>query len=340
MTGPDDDIATVRDADQLDWAALDRWLHETIDLPDAPLTVQQFTAGRANLTYLVTIGATKVVVRRPPKGTIAPGAHDMAREAKVLDGLRDAYPRAPRLLAFCEDISVIGAPFVVTEFRDGVVVQQDVPSSMVDIDDVTRRLDLALVDAAADLHAIDIGAVGLGDLGRPDGFAARQVSGWTDRWHRAAPGEPIPVMDEVAEALGASVPSPPKASIIHLDLKLDNCRFAASDPDTVTSVFDWDMATLGDPLFDLGLMVSSSSAMPVWTISTDEVIDRYRHRSGIEVADFGWYLSFATWRTAVVLQQLANRWLSGDSADDRLAGFAAHVPVLGERARELLAGRR
>jgi aminoglycoside phosphotransferase (APT) family kinase protein len=297
--------------------------------------VRQFTGGSSNLTYLVRFGARRLVVRRPPRGTIAPGAHDMAREHRVLARLGDAYPRAPRALHFTDDPSVIGAPFVVVEHRDGLVIRDAVPAAMRHHDDVSRRLDLALVDAAADLHIVLPDAVGLGDLGRPDGYTARQVAGWHDRWRRAAPTDTDGTMDAVAHRLTTTVPTPPRAAIVHNDLKLDNCAFAPDDPDTVSSVFDWDMATLGDPLVDLGLLLVAMATSAVWTISADEAAERYAHRSGIDVDRLDWYVAFATWRTAVVLQQLSNRFAAGDSNDERAARFAAAIPDYAARAREL-----
>jgi aminoglycoside phosphotransferase (APT) family kinase protein len=231
---------------------------------------------------------------------------------------------------------VIGAPFLVIEHRSGVVVRNVVPGSMSDLPDVARRLDLALVDAAADLHTVDVAGAGLDDLGRPDGFGRRQVSGWTDRWNRVAPESPIPAVDEVATILAESVPAPTRVSVVHNDLKLDNCQFASREPDTVTSVFDWDMATLGDPLFDLGLLLTSMGTLPVWVLSIEQAVGHYGERSGIDVDRIDWYLAFATWRMAIVLQQLYSRYLAGDSTDDRLAGFGAHVPIAAERARALL----
>lgn len=332
-------IDEVRAGDELDWAALERHLRANVaqrTLPDVPLRARQFTAGRANLTYLVSFGDEHLVVRRPPQGVLAPGAHDMAREARVLTHLGDAYPRAPRALHFCDDTSVIGAPFIVIEYREGVTVRDDIPAELAHHDDAARRVDLALVDAAADLHAVDPAAVGLDTLGHPDGFAERQVRGWADRWSRVSDDVAGPTMDEVARRLEAGLPRPQRASIIHNDLKLDNCQFHVDDPDTVTSVFDWDMATLGDPLFDIALMVSSMRSQPAWVIGDDEVAAHYSRRTGIDASGLGWYLAFATWRTAIVVQQLYRRFAAGDSADARLGGMGRMVPEMARRALALL----
>ena len=331
-------VATVRAGDELDWPRLDAHLRSVLDLPPGPLSVQQFTSGRANLTYLLEVGGCRLVLRRPPRGTIAPGAHDMQREHRVLSRLNARYPRAPLALHFSDDIAIIGAPFVVTEYREGEVITDSVPASMSQHDDIARRVDLALLDAAADLHAVDVNACGLADLGKPKGFGDRQVGGWADRWNRVTPDGHLPVMRQIAEQLAGTVPEPSVVSIVHNDLKLDNCQFHPSDPDTVTSVFDWDMATVGDPLFDLGALLVAMSSNPLWVLSTDEAVARYAERSGIEVGRIDWYLAFATWRMAIVLQQLHNRYVSGDSHDEHLADLGNHIPLIAARAQALLEG--
>jgi aminoglycoside phosphotransferase (APT) family kinase protein len=331
----DDQLNDVREGDELDWATLERHLRGVLDLPDTPMQVRQFTGGAANLTYLASFGDMRVVVRRPPRGTIAPGAHDMAREHRVLSRLADAYPRAPRALHFTDDSSIIGAPFVVVEYRDGIVLRHELPESMAHQNDVCRRVDVALIDAVADLHAVDPAVVGLEDLGRPEGYADRQVDGWHDRWRRVAPDDDAGSMDEVARRLTATMPAPQRVAVVHNDLKLDNCQFQADDPDFVTSVFDWDMATLGDPLFDLGLVLNSMAGNPLWAIETSDAAQRYAVRSGLDVSQLEWYLAFAAWRTAVVIQQLYRGFLAGDAADERLASLGDAIDSCVQRALDL-----
>ncbi|HEX4527972.1 MAG TPA: phosphotransferase family protein [Acidimicrobiia bacterium] len=331
----DDQLNDVREGDELDWATLERHLRSVLDLPGAPMQVRQFTGGAANLTYLASFGDRRIVVRRPPRGTIAPGAHDMAREHRVLSRLPDAYPRAPRALHFTDDSSIIGAPFVVVEYRDGVVLRDELPESMAYQHEVRMRVDVALINAVADLHAVAPAAVGLEGLGRPDGYANRQVEGWHDRWRRVAPDDDTGSMDEVARRLAATMPVPQRVAVVHNDLKLDNCQFQTDDPDLVTSVFDWDMATLGDPLFDLGLVLNSMAGNPLWAIETRDAAQRYAVRSGLDVSHLDWYLAFATWRTAVVIQQLYRRYLAGDAADDRLAALGDAIDSCVQRALDL-----
>jgi aminoglycoside phosphotransferase (APT) family kinase protein len=325
-----DEVIDVRPGDELDWARLESYLRDHIDLPPEPMGVAQFAGGHANLTYLLTVGSWRGVLRRPPRGKLAPGAHDMRREYRMLSTLAPVYDRAPHVLHFCDDETVVGATFVIQEARVGLVVRSEVPPELDQGDDVVRRIDHAVLDAAVDLHAVD--ASDFDDVGRADGFGRRQVDGWLERWHRAEPEHRVPAMDAAAAELARLLPGPQRASVVHNDLKLDNCQFAPGQPDRVTAVFDWDMATVGDPLFDLGALLVSMRTSPLWVLTDDEAAARY----GVETTLLEWYLAFATWRTAVVLQQLANRYRDGATKDERLARYAEHVPAYAERALELL----
>ena len=237
--------------DELDWDNLDQYLRAHIDGLEGEFSVQQFPNGSANLTYLVHIGDRPLVVRRPPFGVIAPGAHDMKREYRALSRLWEHFAPAPRAYLFCDDHSVIGADFLVIEYRAGVVIWGVVPPSMRGFEEVGRRIGFAVVDAMAELHCLDPSECGVSDLGRPHGFVERQVTGWRKRWDLAAPPDAEPLMHSVADRLAASLPQPRRVSILHNDIKVDNCQFDPADPDRVKSVFDWDMATLGDSLVDL-----------------------------------------------------------------------------------------
>jgi aminoglycoside phosphotransferase (APT) family kinase protein len=316
------------------------------------MQVRQFPHGSANLTYLVRIGDLRLVVRRPPHGTLPPGAHDMAREYRVLSRLWQAYPRAPRALAFCADEGVIGAPFLVIEYRTGAVIRADLPEPMNAVPGAAELVSGAFTQAVADLHLVDPAACGLDDLGRPDGFVERQLRGWRKRWDACRPAEADPVMDEVAELLARDVPEPARVSLVHSDLKLDNCQFAPDDPSTVRSVFDWDMTTLGDPLIDLGTALSywpedgaaGAAARALWPgqerlglWSRARVRARYAELTDLNVDQIAWYEAFGSWKTAVALQQLANRAEGGHTQDTRLAGYARVVPVAARAAMDVLA---
>jgi aminoglycoside phosphotransferase (APT) family kinase protein len=332
-TGP------VRRDDELDWSSLEEHPRAQLDLPDDAMVVRQFTSGRANLTYLLDFGDLRLVLRRPPRGDLAPGSHDMQREYRMLSKLWRSFPQAPRALHFSEDESVIGAPFLVEEYRHGLVVTDTVPVALSRHADGTRRICGALVDAMADLHQVDVGAAELGEVGRPEGFADRQVSGWLDRWRRSAPSDATPLMEEAGAELGEQIPAPKRVSIVHNDLKLDNCQFKAGDPDHVTALFDWDMATSGDPLFDLANLLMSSQGQNPWVLTNAEAIDRYRARHDADVSGLSWYLALARWRTGVVVQQLFNRYAKGESTDERLAAMGSFVPSIAESALHILRER-
>ena len=348
-------LAAVRDADQLDWPRIEAYVRAHAPFLDAALDdVRQFTNGAANLTYLLRFGPHEVVLRRPPSGTIAPGAHDMRREWRVLSRLWRHFDRAPRAHLFCDDPSVAGADFFVMEHRPGVVIRDEIPAPIAAHDDAARRVSFALIDAMAELHLLDPETAGVADIGKPAGFVARQVSGWRKRWELAqarssndARGE----MTVVASRLERSVPSPQRASIVHNDLKLDNCAFAPAEPDRVASIFDWDMTTLGDPLIDLGTLLnywpdpsdppdarrgSHDGMRHMGLPARAEITARYVARTGTDPALVRWYEAFAQWKTAVVVQQLHNRWLEGASADPRHEHIAEGVPALAASASRLL----
>jgi len=342
------DVAPVRPDEQMDWPRLEAWLRENVAELEGAMEVAQFPGGHANLTYCASFGERELVVRRPPHGTIAPGAHDMGREHRVLSGLSPVFDRAPHVFGFCEDESVIGAPFVVIERRRGVVVRTEIPESLASQPDVERRLTMALVDAMVDLHRVDPKAAGLERLGRPDGFVARQLEGWNRRWQLAT-DQGNALFDEIHAKLVASMPTSKQVSVVHNDFKLDNCMFDPENPDRVQSIFDWDMATLGDPLIELGTLLgywprgegSDRAGSP--TIALDmsafpaapELVARYE-AAGFDVSDLRWYEAFALWKLAVVLQQLFRRYETGQSADERFAGFGAGIPKLLEDSRVAL----
>jgi aminoglycoside phosphotransferase (APT) family kinase protein len=349
------EVAPVRPGEQLDWACLADHLATHLDVT-GELAVMQFPNGSANLTYLLTFttpegDAQRFVLRRPPFGVVAPGAHDMKREHRVLSRLWRCYDRAPRAYLFCDDPSVVGADFVVSEYRRGEVVWAELPPSMAGLPDAGRRVGDATVDALADLHLVDPTACDLADLGRPDGYVDRQLRGWRDRWQRVASAEHDVAMTSVGDRLAASVPDSPPPTLLHNDFKTDNCQFRPGEPDRVTAVFDWDMATLGDPLMDVGTLLnywpdpSDTADDRAFHIagmeglgfpSRSEAVARYATRTGIDVGGIAWYEAFACWRTCVILQQLHQRFVRGESSDERMASRGDHIAMLVRRAGRLL----
>jgi aminoglycoside phosphotransferase (APT) family kinase protein len=350
------EVAPVRPGEELDWESLARYLRANLPGLEGDFRVLQFPNGSANLTYLMEFGAQRLVVRRPPFGQIAPGAHDMRREYRTLSKLWQRFDKAPRAFLFCDDHSVVGSDFLVSEYRSGEVIWGVLPPSMAAHPDAGRRVGFAIVDALAELHLVDPASVGLEDLGRPDGFVARQVAGWTKRWELAAPPGAEPLMPVVGERLAATMPTESRHAILHNDYKLDNCQFDPADPDHVKSIFDWDMATLGDPFVDLGTLLNywpdpsdTDADRPLYPPGMEslglptraEAVARYAQQTGFDVGDVYWYEAFACWKTAVVLQQLYTRYLRGESTDPRMADRGPKISPQARRAALILdrAGR-
>ena len=336
-----EDTAPIRVDERFDEANVRAYLRAQIpELADAEeITFAQFPGGKANLTYLARTGDLELVLRRPPHGPVAPGSHDMAREHKVLSVLWQAYRRAPRAYHLCTDEDVMGKPFFVMERRRGVVVREEWPAEFPAGDAIRRRIADDLVDALAELHGVDFAAIGLDDLGRPDGFVARQLDGWAQRWALAKTDE-LPEMDELVAALSRNVPVPQAATLLHNDFKLDNTMVDYEGD--VVAVFDWDMATLGDPLVDLGTALAywahpDDATYPIFGdnavtlapyMTRADVAERYAAGTGFDVSRVDWYLALAYFRITVIIQQIYVRWVRGQTRDERFAALGDLVPVL------------
>ena len=325
-----DQAQAIRKGEELPLDKIELYLRKNIEGLEGEMSVNQFHGGHANLTYLFKFGNRELVLRRPPFGKIAPGAHDMKREFRVLSKLYNHYPAAPRAFQYCEDESIIGARFVVMERRTGVVLRYQLPDCFVGLQDVEERCTLALVQAQADLHNVDVDAAELNKLGRPEGFAERQLTGWGQRW-KLSQSEVNKDMERLHTLLQKDIPAPQSVSVIHNDFKFDNCQFQPDNPDKITSVFDWDMCTIGDPLFDFGSTLGYwpndyfSEEMPILLKGNfpkrDYLINRYAELTGFHMDRIAWYESFAFYKTAIILQQLYQRYLKGDTSDPRMAKF-------------------
>lgn len=343
------DTAPIRPDERFDEERVAEHLRRNLPvlLGDSPIVFEQFPGGKANLTYLARAGEVELVLRRPPLGEVAPKSHDMAREYRVLSVLHAAFPQAPEALHYCGDPEVMGKPFFVMERRRGEVIREEWPSTLDGTDAGRRRVAGNLIDTLADLHLVDHVSLGLDDLGRPDGFATRQVQGWTERWRHARHREE-PAMEALGERLLARVPAPQGAVLLHNDFKLDNTMIG---PDgDVLAVFDWDMATLGDPLVDLGTalsywggtdsrtrMVTSDATAPGVVMPAEEAALRYAARTGLDLDDLDWYRALGSFRIAVILQQIHIRWVRGQTRDDRFEVLGDLVGPLAEGALESLA---
>jgi len=335
-----DDTMPVRADEHLDEARLAGYLRGKLPGSEQPLVVRQFGGGAANLTYLLDYGAHEYVLRQPPLGPVAKSAHDMNREFKVLSVLNQAFAYAPQAYLYCGDRDIIGADFFVMERRHGVVVRRTIPDIYAGVDHATRRMSLALIDALADLHAVDYAAIGLADLGRPSGFIERQIEGWYKRW-QAAKSEDVAEMETVYHWLKEHIPASTYVSLVHNDYKLDNIMLAADDPGRIVAIFDWDMCTLGDSLSDLGGLLAywteptdpaylqSTSMMPTGDLgfpTRSELIERYAARSGRSVKDIHFYHTLGLFRIVAIIAQIYIRYLRGQTQDQRFALLGPTIP--------------
>jgi aminoglycoside phosphotransferase (APT) family kinase protein len=328
------DLIEVRPDERFDAERLADWLAGVDGLPEGTPLVSQFGGGKANLTYLLTFpGGEELVLRRPPLGPVAPGSHDMGREYRVLSRLWQSFDKAPRAVAFCDDASVIGSDFFLMERRDGVVVRVEVPERFGGGDDpeANRRLSEVVIDTLAEFHSVDPASCGLDEIGHPEGFLARQVEGWAGRWDRAK-HEENPLADELSAWLTRELPPETSPTLLHNDWRLDNMAVSPDDPGVCVAVYDWDMATRGDPLADLGTLMGSwfdrgeapgsLSMMPTqidgW-MDRDTAVARYAERSRTDSDHLNWYLVFGAWKLAIILQQIYIRWQRGQTQDSRFA---------------------
>ncbi|MFE7648931.1 phosphotransferase family protein [Streptomyces phaeoluteigriseus] len=313
-------------------ALLDR---ERPGLVDGPLTGRLIEGGRSNLTYAVTDGGSRWVVRRPPLGHVLATAHDMRREHRVIDALHPTSVPVPRPVLLCEDEEVLGAPFYVMEFVEGTpyrTADQLVPLGP----QRTRGAVLSLVDTLVELHAVEPAQVGLADFGRPEGFLDRQLRRWGKQLD-ASRSRDLAGIDELHAALGRSLPSSPAPAVVHGDYRLDNVLIG--EDDTIRAILDWEMSTLGDPLTDLGLLVMYSVPLevpesPVSTTASApghptpaELIERYAARSGRDVSAVSWYTAFAWFKLAVILEGIHYRFTLGQTVGPGFDRIGELVPV-------------
>ena len=344
------DTSPIREDERFDESRVARYLHATLPelFPCEDVEFDQFPGGAANLTYRARCGdGEEWVLRRAPLGEVARGGHDMAREYKVLSGLWRQFPLAPRAYHYCGSDDVMGKPFFVMERHHGFVVRDEWPRGFTEHPSRKRTSAESLVDALCDLHAVDPTVVGLGDLGRPERFVQRQIEGWTRRWEAAAT-RPVADMETASALLRKDVPEPQRAVILHNDFKLDNTM--VDDRGDLVAVFDWDMATLGDPLVDIGTLLAywaqrddptylvfGSNAVAIGEVMPkSEVRERYAEQTGFDTGRISYFEGLALFRIAVIIEQIYARYVSGQTADERFATFESLAPLLAASACELL----
>ncbi|KQU10999.1 phosphotransferase family protein [Peribacillus butanolivorans] len=339
-----DDTIPVRSGEELNLSTLEDFLRKNVlDLPNEPLELQQFSTGYSNLTYQLKMGEWEAVLRRPPLGPVAPKAHDMKREHHILSSINPYFQAAPEPILFSDDDSIVGSPFFLMERKHGVVIDSKFPEGVEPTSERCRQLSYVMVNQLADLHSIPYEKTGLAQISKPEGFIERQVHGWISRYERAKTDE-IKEVGPLIDYLQKNIPQYSQTSIIHYDYKINNAMFNQNLSEMV-GLFDWEMSTVGDPLADLGV------ALSYWTESSDpelikfglgqasvttldgfltrqEFIEAYAVRSGRNVSNIDFYLTFGYFKLAVILQQIYYRYKKGQTNDLRFSKLGTTVKSL------------
>ncbi|MDV2883962.1 phosphotransferase family protein [Alkalihalophilus pseudofirmus] len=333
-----------RTGEELNSSSLLAYLKKELkDLPEGDLVITQFQAGHSNLTYLLQIGDYEAVLRRPPMGPVAKRAHDMARESTVMAALAPHLSIIPRPLHFCSDPSIIGAPFFLMERKQGIVLDTEFPSDLEPTKELGHTISTQMVDRLVDLHAIDYKKTKLVDFTRPEGFLERQVHGWIKRYHQAKTDD-HKGLEELTAYLADSIPASKDTTVIHYDYKLNNAMFS-KDGQQMVGLFDWEMTTVGDPLCDVGVALSywiesndpdllkRGFGKPPVTVNEGfftrrDWVSEYAKKSGREVENIEYYLTFAYFKLAVIAQQIYYRYHKGQTNDKRFQHFNHTVQAL------------
>jgi aminoglycoside phosphotransferase (APT) family kinase protein len=334
------DTISVRKGEEIDTHAIEQFIRNNLpNIPNEPLTIEQFSAGRSNLTYPLKIGDWEAVLRRPPIGPVAPKAHDMEREFNILKEIHPFFPAAPKPYLFADE-SIIGSPFFLMERKHGVLLDTDFPESIEPTEDICRGISETMVDRLVALHSIDHKKTKLATMTKPDGFMERQVHGWIGRYERAKTDE-FPHVEELKKWMIDHIPSTSDASIIHYDFKLNNAMFNKELTEMI-GLFDWEMTTVGDPLADLGVAMSywiehddsellkrGMGKAPITTfpgfMTRKEFINSYALKSGRDVSNMDFYLTFAYFKLAVICQQIYYRFKKGQTQDERFSKLNVFV---------------
>jgi aminoglycoside phosphotransferase (APT) family kinase protein len=340
-----------RDDNAFDTGRLVEWLRECLpEWPSGALQLSQFQGGASNLTFELQMGDKRLILRRPPPGTKPRSGHDMGREFRVLSGLYGHYP-CPRPLAYCDETDVIGAPFYVMEKVEGIILRRDPPQGLDYGPERAGHLCRALWDQQIALHELDYAAAGLADLGRPEGYVARQVEGWNERYRRART-EDAPACEEIMHWLEREQPPDgARPGLIHNDYRFDNVVLDPTDQLSIIAVLDWEMCTLGDPLMDLGCSlaywVEAGDPAPMQTIRMQpsglpgmmtraDVVRYYTEQTGRAVDNPRFYYVFGLFRLAVIAQQIYFRFYNGQSRNPRHQAFGHFVGILADMAAQTI----
>jgi aminoglycoside phosphotransferase (APT) family kinase protein len=327
------------ESDGISRGPLEEWFRERVPALEPPLDYEKIHGGLSNLTFRVTDQAgARWVLRRPPLGARLGSAHDMGREVKVVTALASTAVPVPPVLGFCEDEAVTGAPFYVMEFVEGPVLRSPDEAALFPEPEQRRNIGLRLVETMAEIHALDPDEVGLGDLGRRDGYVERQLKRWSGQWEKSKTRE-LPVVESVYERLQASVPAQAETTIVHGDYRLDNVIF--SPLGEVAAVVDWELCTLGEPMADLGLLMvywvePRDEASPLFRPATvepgfpgrQELADHYASVSGRDISDLDYFVALGYWKLAIIAEGVLARFSRGQYGEDAREGSEAFAEAV------------
>jgi aminoglycoside phosphotransferase (APT) family kinase protein len=344
-----DQPGNIRMGEELDIKKLQSYLCDKVPGFDNEISVQQFPGGYSNLTYSVKAGVHEYVLRRPPFGANIKSAHDMEREYSVLTKLLAAgFTKVPEVVHLCVDESVMGVKFYLMKRVNGVILRNKLPKDIVMNEDSFRALSKAAIDQLVKLHQIDIHSSGLDSLGKPEGYVQRQVEGWIKRYYNSQTDE-ISSMNEVAEWMSKNIPTSTHTSFIHNDFKYDNLVLNPTNLSDIIAILDWEMATVGDPLMDLGTTLAywaepndPDSLKPfnlTWmpgNFTRKEVVEYYQQQSGWPADKIVFYYAFGSFKVAVICQQIYYRFKQGVTKDPRFASLIYVIKACGENARRAI----
>ena len=336
----------TRTGEELDAIKLEAYLRRVLPELIGTLEITQFPKGYSNLTYLLRVGERELVLRRPPFGAKIKSAHDMGREYRILSHLVPVYPKVPRTLNYCEDESVLGAPFYLMERVCGIILRAKPPEGLELTPTLMRRISGNFINNLAEIHGVDLVGAGLGDLGKPEDHVTRQVEGWIKRYQNARTDD-IPEMERIAGWLNEHKPTESGACLIHNDYKYDNLVLDPNDVSQIKAVLDWEMATLGDPLMDLGSTLGywvDADDPDEWqkqsfglttrpgNLNREQLVEHYVARSGRPVGNPVFYYAYGLFKIAVIVQQIYARYKQGLTRDERFARLIHLVRSAGTTA--------
>jgi aminoglycoside phosphotransferase (APT) family kinase protein len=337
-----DHPAAVRAGEDLNLAALEAFLRARFPDESGPLDVKQFPSGHSNLTYSVRLGAREFVLRRPPFGSKVKSAHDMGREFRVLSKLHAAYRPAPEVFLYCDDAAVLGAPFYLMNPIRGIILRRELPKGLEFPPAIAQRLSESFIDNLARLHGLHYAEIGLADLGKPEGYLERQVRGWTDRYHGSQTHD-FPEVERITAWMKTHMPATSDAALIHNDYKYDNLVLDPHEITKIVGVLDWEMCTIGDPLTDLGTALAYwidaedadglqkirwGPTMHPGSMTRAQLAERYAQKTGRDISRLDFYLAFARFKVAVIVQQIYYRYHQGLTKDERFASMRGVIEVL------------